>query len=320
MNILFLAAGLGSRLAPVTLKFPKPCVPFLNVPLGLFQFRFIHQKNSDTLVANTFHLPEQIHSLFNNPVYHTQNFLFSDEKSRILGSAGGLKFAAKHFRQNEPVLMMNADEIYFPKDTQFVHKALAQHHKNGSLATLICMEHPEAGNKFGAIWCKGSQVLDIGKSSADPSLKPLHYIGMIILDPKVLSLIPDNIETNIFYDVLIHQLQKSQVEVYKIDADWFETGNPEDYFQATSWAMQNLKPETMSFINEYDPSRIIKNQNGISLISNSIQMDESKLFGFNVISKSTNPKSLESLGRIENSVLFESEILNRDYFAPIKES
>lgn len=314
MNLLFLAAGLGSRLKPITEKYPKPCVPFLNVPLGLYQLRFLQPHKNSRCVVNTFYLPEKVHSLFDTQSYYSQQFQFSDEKDQILGSAGGLKRASLLFDMNEPILMMNADEIYFPADKNFIDKALARHLSNKNMATLITMKHPEAGKKFGAIWCENNRVMDIGKSTTQTQLQPRHYIGMIILHPKVLTLIPENTESNIFYDILINQLKNESIESFNIETTWFETGNPEDYLAATQATLKNLQPETLQFINHYDPSRLIQNQNGCSLVSNSIKIDESRLHGYNVISRSTNPETLQSLGRIEDSILFESEILNESYF------
>ena len=313
MNSFFLAAGLGARLKPLTEKFPKPCVPFLNVPLGLYQFRYLTPALARICVANTYHLAAKVHQLYSQQTYLKNRFLFSDETT-LLGSAGGLKKAAVHFDPQQTILMMNADEIYFAEDNHFIEKALQQHELNNNLATLICMKHPEVGQKFGGIWCDGLRVKDIGKSPVDPTLQPHHYIGMVLLHPRVLALIPDDLETNIFYDILIQQLQSDRVEIFNIQAEWFETGNPVDYLLATQATLQNLQPETLDFINHYDPSRLVRNSNGCSLISNSVQIDASRLFGFNVISKSTNPKTLLSLGRIENSVLFENEVINLDYF------
>lgn len=315
MNLFFLAAGLGARLRPLTHKYPKPCVPFLNVPMAYYQFRFLEQLKISSCVANSFHLPEKIKELYTTQTYFKNKIIISEENDVLLGSAGGLKKAAKHFSADETILMINADEIFFTDDNLFLQKAYQQHTANNNLATLIVMEHPEAGNKFGAIWCDGKKVKNIGKTSAEQTLKPLHYIGMIFINKKVLDLIPENAETNIFYDILIKELSGNSVEVYKLNCSWYETGNPADYLLATKSVLNTLDEKTLQFINCFDPSRLIKNDSGISLISNSISLDEEKLKGFNVISKSTNPQNILTPEKIENSVLFENEILNLGYFS-----
>ena len=318
MNLFFLAAGLGTRLRPLTYKYPKPCVPFLNVPMGLYQFRFLNGLNINTCVANSFHLPQKISDLYLQQNYFNP-VLISAENGSILGSAGGLKKASSLFKgDDDTILMMNADEIFFTEDHEFLKKAYAQHTEKQNLATLVVMKHPEAGEKFGAIWCdKNSRVNTImaAKNKPEGSLEPYHYIGIIFLNKKILSLIPEEKETNIFYDVLINELSNNSVEVYKLNCSWYETGNAKDYLEATTKVLSNLDSHSHNFINGFDQSRLIKNSNGISLISNSVKIDESKLTGFNVISKTTESALLSSIDRVENSVLFGSEVLNLSYFS-----
>ncbi len=322
MNVFFLAAGLGTRLRPLTDKFPKPCVPFLNVPLGYYQFRFLQNQSISDCVANTFHLPEQVSKLYKGQPYLKTEFSISAEAgAKILGSAGGLKKASQYFTAGDPILMMNADEVYFTQNQEFLQSVLKQHSVNGNLATLVVMKHPEAGQKFGAIWCdEKNKVKTILAAKAVPEqrsevLTPWHYIGAMVLDPKVLSLIPDGQETNIFYDVLIHQLDRNSVEVFKLDCSWYETGNSADYLSATKKLLMGLNPNDLNFINSYDPSHLVVNEGGVSLVSDSVQFSTANLKGYNVIAGSTNPAILAKTKMIENSVLFENEILNTRYFS-----
>ncbi len=314
MNLFILAAGLGTRLRPLTYKYPKPCVPFLNVPMGLYQFRFLNDLTLSSCTANSFHLPEQIVNL-----YSQYNTLISAETGKISGSAGGLLKASKYFDMNEDtILMMNADEIFFTADQSFIKKAYQQHISNQNLATLVVTKHPEAGQKFGAIWCDTQnkvQTIMSAKNKPEAALEPYHYIGIIFLNKKILKLIPDNKETNIFYDILIHELKNQSVEIFNLDCSWYETGNPQDYLAATKQVLASLDPQTHNFINIYDKSRLIKNPTGLSLVSESLRFDESKLAGYNVISKTANLSLLNSSPLINNSVVFDSEILNTAYFA-----
>lgn len=323
MNALFLAAGLGTRLRPLTLKYPKPCVPFLNVPLGLYQFRFLESLKSenllDNLVVNTFHLPQKIHSLYQNQPYF-DGVQFSDEHPLILGSAGGLKKASHLFSDNETILLSNADEVFFTADPSFLQKAYQQHTQNKNLATLVVMKHPEAGKKFGAIWCGGNSVRHIGKDQpSDRKLQPWHYIGMLFLNRRALNWISDSQESNIFYDILIQHLSRERVEIFELNCHWYETGNALDFFTATKTVLQNLDEETLNFINRYDPSILVKNKDGLSLVSQSASIlgdiTVDKLEGYNVISGSSDPTLLRSLPLIQNSVIFENEHLNLSYFS-----
>lgn len=314
MNLFFLAAGLGTRLKPLTDKYPKPCVPFLNVPLGLYPFRFLEPLSIGACVANTHHLPDKVQHLYRQQKFYC-DIQFSHESGKILGSAGGLKKASRFFSEDETILMMNCDEVFFTERHDFLKAAYEQHVRRGNLATLITMRHPEAGQKFGAIWCDGQTVRHIGKQSSDPVLTPWHYIGLILLDKKVLDLIPENTETNIFYDILIHELSDGGVGIFPLDCRWYETGNPLDYLTATRECLKALDQDTLRFISHYDPSRLIENPTGLSLVSNAVSFDESVLAGYNVISGRADAALLARMNRIENTVIFEKEILNLAYFS-----
>lgn len=315
MNVFLLAAGLGTRLQPLTHKLPKPCVPFLNVPLGLYQLPYLKDLPISTLTVNTFHLPRKVENLYRSLNNFKVPINFSSEEGKLMGSSGGLKKAEDLLDIKKPILMLNSDEIFFTSNKEFLKTAYEKHLKNKNLATLIVSKHPLAGTKFGAIWCENNKVKHIGKTSSISGLKPYHYIGMIFLDPSILSFIPQDQESNIFYDTLIHLLPSKSVEIEEISCSWYETGNGPDYLAATKVILENLDTKLLSFINSFDKSRLIKNPKGISLISESIKINPEKLIGFNVISKTTSSDLLKNTDVIEDSVLFENELLNLRYFS-----
>ena len=239
-DLMIFAAGLGTRLRPATLENPKPAIPLLGIPLGYYVLPYLENLNVKNLVVNTFHLPEKIHTLYEK--IDLFNFHFSDEKEFIKDSGGGLKQAEQFFSKSVPILALNADEVFFIKDSCFLQKALDFHIKEKNYATLVVMEHPEAGKKFGGIWCDGSRVKDIGKdpeqTKIQTGLKPWHYIGLQILSAEVLQAIPENQAANIFYDVLVHQLQNKKVQIFSIHCDWYEVGSKQDYLE-TKIAIEN---------------------------------------------------------------------------------
>ena len=311
MNVMLLAAGLGTRLRPLTLKYPKPAIPLLNLPLGLYQFQYLKHLSISKMIVNTFHLPEKIHSLYIDQPYYKNEIYFSNEAGQILGGAGGLKKASPLMNPDLPILLMNADEVYFTANESFLKKALEKHVQNKNLATVVVIQHPEAGKKFGALWADGVTVKDISKTAKYENLKPWHCIGPIFLSWDVLKLIPENVEANIFYDTLLKELPKNKVEIYPIEARWYETGNPLDYFAATKEILENLDSDTHAFINEFDESDLIRNESTLSFLSTAQTLDREQLQGLNVISK-TNVNPLNDL--IKDSVLFDQEILNKKYF------
>ncbi|MBC7467334.1 MAG: NTP transferase domain-containing protein [Bdellovibrio sp.] len=314
MNLFILAAGLGTRFKPLTLKMPKPTIPFLNVPMGYYNFRFLEKLNPmiKHFVVNTHHLPDQVEALYCNQKFISAQATFSKETDEILGTAGGIKFAAPFFKENGSIIVMNADEIMFTENDDFMVDAVVQHNKNAALATLVVMKHPEAGKKFGAILCEGRSVKNISKTITDDKLEPWHYVGIIILSYEVLNLIEDGKEQNIFYDILINYLDR--VQIFPIDAEWFETGNPTDFLKATDYVLNKLQQNPVDskyrnvsdFINRVVPSDLIKTETSVSLVAKNLNLDFKKLTGFNVINSNVKIGHDDS---VNNSVLFADEKL-----------
>lgn len=237
---MLFAAGLGTRLRPATDLHPKPCIPLLGIPLGYYLFPYFEKLKIEALAVNTFHLPQQIHNLYKSVPYSIQ---FSDEINFIKGSGGGLKQAEPLFQKSHnSVLVCNSDEVLFTKNENFLVEAQVQHEEQKALATLIVIKHPEAGKKFGGIWTdeKGN-VKHIGKDPVDTNLTPWHFVGAQFFSPEIFSHLKLNAESNIFYDVLIHMLNQKKVQIFRIEADWYETGNLADYTDAKFKISENLK-------------------------------------------------------------------------------
>jgi len=232
VNVLLFAAGLGARLRPATLDNPKPVIPLFGIPMGYYLLPYIIEMPVDKFVVNTFHLPEKIHECYDRLRHSIK---FSDETDFIKGSGGGLKQAESILGNKNPILAGNADEVFFTPDSQFLKKALDKHIAENALATLIVMNHPEAGKKFGGIWTEshGSEkVVSIGKEAPTPNARPWHFIGLQILSPAIFSMIETDTELNIFYDVLIHKLPTHKVQIFPVEMDWYELGNLADYQHA----------------------------------------------------------------------------------------
>lgn len=243
-NVMLFAAGLGTRLKPATDLHPKPTLPLNQIPLGYYALPYLDHIIPEQFIVNTFHLPSQIHELY-QPI--SKDIKFSDEIATIKGSGGGLKQAEKYFNLNLPILTMNADEVFFTAENNFIQIALKKHIDTNALATLVVTEHPEAGHKFGAIWCNGDQVIHIGKSApADfpqSQMKPWHFTGVQIISSKILNEIPRDVELNIFYDVIINKLKTETINICPIKCDWYEVGNMNDYKIAKQQINEKLKTD-----------------------------------------------------------------------------
>ena len=120
---MILAAGLGTRLKPLTDTMPKALVPVGGKPLLDIQIEKLAQAGYDRFVVNVHHFAQQIIDHVNDhypPTPNTQHpspitqhptphILISDETSELLETGGGLKRAQGLFRDDEPILIHNVD-------------------------------------------------------------------------------------------------------------------------------------------------------------------------------------------------------------------
>ncbi len=105
---MILAAGLGTRLKPLTDTMPKALVSVAGTPLLDLNIRKLQSQGYDRFVVNIHHFAQQI-------VDHvaTQDYApmvhFSDETAMLLETGGALKKAQALFRDDEPILIHNVD-------------------------------------------------------------------------------------------------------------------------------------------------------------------------------------------------------------------
>ena len=104
---MVMAAGLGSRLRPLTLDTPKPLLPIMSdgtCCLGLVLDQLHHQK-MDRIVVNAFHLADAIESFVHS---NYPNVIVSRELEP-LETGGGFIYALPHFDESAPVLIVSGD-------------------------------------------------------------------------------------------------------------------------------------------------------------------------------------------------------------------
>ncbi len=303
---MLLAAGIGNRFRPHTLKTPKPAIHFLNVPLGYYFFPFLKSVGVDSIVVNTFHLPQLVESLYREQTYF--EVAFSHETDKILGNGGGLGKAHAHFSKEENFFLLNADEVFVPKNIKFLEQLKEAHLKNKPLSTLLVMKHPEVGTKFGGIWVDENQnVIGYGKTKPAGATAGFHYLGIQLLNKKIFKYIEPDVEQNILYDNLMAaQKAGHKVQIFETDGSWYETGNLTDYLSATKDVLTNLAKGTKTFeplkrfLSEFAKHSQLETKNGILIWKDSSsRISNCEVVDFAVFGKKVEVRK----SKVEGSVL-----------------
>ncbi len=110
MNVFILAAGLGTRLKPITDTMPKALVPVDGRPLLQILIEKLKRECNDlSVVVNVHHFGQQIIDFLKANDNFGIQMEVSDEREMLLDTGGGIKKAAQLFKNNDPVLIHNVD-------------------------------------------------------------------------------------------------------------------------------------------------------------------------------------------------------------------
>ena len=140
MKAMIFAAGLGTRLKPLTDHMPKALVPVNGRPMLEHVILKLKQSGFNELVINIHHFGEQIIDFLEANQNFGLTIHISDEREQLLDTGGGIKKAAPFFQGNEPFLIHNVDIL---SDTDL--KALYEYHlHSGNDATLLASKRTTA--------------------------------------------------------------------------------------------------------------------------------------------------------------------------------
>jgi len=139
MKAIILAAGLGTRLYPLTKDRPKAMVEFAGKPLIEHHINWLKANRITEIAINLHHLPDKIKEHLGDGSKFGVNITYSFE-DEIMGTAGGVKKLQDFF--DEPFIVFYGDEFTDLDLTE----VKSFHEQNNSFATMCIREKP-AGNK-----------------------------------------------------------------------------------------------------------------------------------------------------------------------------
>src|SRR5262245_58862949 len=112
MRTFVMAAGKGTRLAPLTDCVPKPAIPVANEPAMGFMLRLLARYGFRDVASNISYKADQMRQVFGDGSAYGVNLTWSHE-TELLGTAGGMKKLESFLRQgDDPVLVLSSDGIH----------------------------------------------------------------------------------------------------------------------------------------------------------------------------------------------------------------
>jgi NDP-sugar pyrophosphorylase family protein len=236
MKAMILAAGLGTRLRPLTNTIPKPLLPIAGTPLIVWNLLLLKRHGFHDVVINLHHLGPMIEQALGNGSKYGMRIYYSHEPV-ILGTGGGIKQAETNF-SGEPAVILNGDTL-FELDLEAL---CAFHQRRQAAATLVLRSDPNA-SRWGLVEIDAEDriVRITGRGRTDVGdTQPRMFAGVHILHPRLLRDLPKGKPSSII-DAYVGAIQRGDlVAGYELTGYWSDVGTPERYAQAEHDATSGL--------------------------------------------------------------------------------
>jgi len=237
VKAFLLAAGLGTRLKPLTDHTPKVLLPIGNKPLLQYWFEDLARCGVKDALINTHWLNEQVESFAKeNAGIYGLNITISYE-SKLLGSAGTLLENRIWAKDASEILIIYADNF-----TDFRLKNILDYHSTHSKPFTLSVFETEQPKRCGIVQLDSKKnVIDFIEKPDKPQTN-LAAGGIYVADSSILQeLGPWNYQTQGSYDLGKHVLPNlvGRMTAYIIKGFFIDIGTPEAYEAALNWEGMN---------------------------------------------------------------------------------
>ena len=246
MKAMILAAGLGTRLRPLTDTRPKALVELSGRTLLEITLTRLRTFGITEFIINTHHFADQITAYLKSKNNFGLRIEISHEEI-LLDTGGGLKKASWFFLEDpatldEPFLLHNVDVI----STIDFSRMLQFHAEHQALATLAVQSRDSSRQLLfnpGLQLCGRRTARDLAPEIVRPSdhLQPYAFSGIHLISPRLLPLLTEDGIFSIIPSYLRLASQSQKILAFRADQYyWRDLGRPSDLAQAAEDMKQNI--------------------------------------------------------------------------------
>ena len=218
MKAFLLAAGLGTRLRPITDTTPKCLVEIGGRPLLDIWLDALTKAGVDQALVNTHHLAAQVDAHVADR--STPPIVRLSHEPVLLGSAGTLLANRDFVADDDMFLVINADNL-----TDFDLGLLIDAHRaGGTIATLSVFRAPRPSECGIVEVAADGRVVGFVEKPAEPT-SDLANAGMYAFHPRVLDEIPDGTPRDIGFDLLPRFVGRARVVALEDDCYFRDIGS-----------------------------------------------------------------------------------------------
>lgn len=218
---MLLAAGLGTRLRPLTLTTPKPLLPIDGCTLIDHQLHYLAAAGIERVAINLHHLGEQIRRHVGDGRRYGLTVQYSEEPE-ILGTGGGVKRAAPFF-EGRPFIVLNADALI---DADL--RTLMEAHQESCEAATLVLKTLGNGDAYTPVSVDPlGCIANLGSGSH-------FFTGLSVIGPQVVAALPvaDAVSCLIRDGIVPLMRAGVRVRAFLHEGYFNDLGTPERYQQA----------------------------------------------------------------------------------------
>jgi len=242
-DVLILCGGLGTRFREVREDIPKALAPIQGVPfIDLLLNDLIHQGFRRIILA-TGHFGSQLEYHVNQRT--DAEYIISCEPIP-LGTGGAIKFAEKHFRSKQ-ILILNGDSSI---NCDF--NSLLEFHHNNNADMSILLSSATKGDDYGNVKINNENRITVfsEKPEKSESYSELSLInaGVYCLNCSLLSDLDPKVEYSLEKDCIPSWLQSHCIIGLRTEQSVQDIGTPERYKESQTMFTDNISQDTINKI------------------------------------------------------------------------
>jgi N-acetyl-alpha-D-muramate 1-phosphate uridylyltransferase len=219
-HAMVLAAGLGTRMRPITDTMPKPLIKVAGKALVDYIFDYCRDGGVTDAVVNVHYLADQMEA--HVKAVASPRIVISDERAGLLDSGGGVKKAMPHLGEG-PFFILNADAIWVDGPQPSLGR-LREHWNPDTMDILLLLAHSSSATGWGN---RGDFTMDQNgglRRAARAEVTPFVYAGAGIWKPELFAGRPDVFSLNKLFD---EAADKGRLHGLRLDGIWMHVGTPD---------------------------------------------------------------------------------------------
>jgi mannose-1-phosphate guanylyltransferase len=225
---MVLAAGLGTRLRPLTYEITKPMVPVLDRPVMGHILDLLERHGFDEVIANLHYFPDMIEGYFGDRLSYRV-------EQELLGTAGGVRACADFF-DGEPFLVISGDAL-----TDIDLGAFLERHRQAKGIATLAVKKVLDTREYGVVLHDRQGRITGFQEKPDPeeALSDLGNCGIYMFEPEIFDYFPERPFVDWAQDVFPTLLENDiPFHIHEVREYWNDVGSLAELRQGTFDALR----------------------------------------------------------------------------------